>query len=113
MLVFERICSRNETVGCMACGWSADFDTLVQGHKWQYRVCSPGRAFMRRTVAYGVSTSLSSLFFETLVNSPALNSFQWPSRRGRQGSACNEARAGGVNIRLASVTSKLFKASRT
>ena len=33
MLVFERICSRNETVGCMACGWSADFDTLVEGHK--------------------------------------------------------------------------------
>ena len=32
-LVFERICSRNETVECMAYGWSADSDTLVEGHK--------------------------------------------------------------------------------
>ena len=33
MLVYERVCSRNETVGCMACGTSADFDILVEGHR--------------------------------------------------------------------------------
>ena len=33
MLAFELISSQNETVECMAYGWNADSDTLVEGHK--------------------------------------------------------------------------------